>query len=153
MVSLNTQRDSHKQGFAEYKRQRRMSAAVIIMIIAAVTIFNLQNRSSISVQINDEMLGVAGPTQTVFIELADISDVSEIENFDFEKIQGSFSESDDVIEGEYTLDDIGEFTGIIRNNAGLVIEIEYSEGVFVFSGKSDKDTENLYQDLIAKIKE
>lgn len=154
MVRINGEYADRKAiqdaGFREMKRQRIMTLAAIFVIAGIFILLNLKGSSQISVQVNRDAVGVAGPDTTSFVPLKEITEIALADHYEIGTAVSAQNRAG-VYEGTYENREYGVYTACISSRCSRAIVIRYKEGTFVFSGLSDKDTENIYQQIIKEM--
>ena len=141
-------------GIPFYKRYRNSVLLIFIIIFIGMIIYgNTTGSGTVSLQISDEAVGVAGPNGTTTITMyEDIIDVSYYETFDIGDEIDAYDSSDNY-EGTYENDLLGEYSIIAYRKCEAMIVITTADGYFVFNRSSASSTEKNYNSLVEAIEE
>lgn len=103
------------------------------------------NSGSVTVQINDDVMGVAANGTTIFVELADVTSVELVDSID---IGGAEETESKVYSGKYENDEYGTFDLLAYKSSEHFIVVHHSGGVLVYSLKTTKLTQSSYETLL-----
>ena len=131
----------------------RISALIgFAAIFLFFTINSLVNDSSaVMSQLGNDVIGIAGADQSMYIYYEDISSVDYIESLD----PGMFvdgTETEDAYFATYQNDAYGQYQLFAYKHPGVYIVIQHTGGIIVFNSSSVRDTEVCYQNLKRAIK-
>lgn len=135
----------------QYQRSRQRTTLVIFLIlVVGVFLAGIVNGSdSLEVAVDANTLGVAGPEEyTHFIALADITEVTMIEEFEAGEAVDAI-DSKTMYVGIYENELFGEYEIIAYQSCTTVIAVYTQDAVFVVNGTSESATQKYY-DTIAE---
>ena len=136
----------------KFQPKKGFKSALIfnVVLILGVTIYTLfsGNSGSVMAQVNEEALGVAGGGVTVFVQVADISEAELVDTVDFGTPQQEIDEESKVYSGKYENSEFGVYDLCVYKDSEHYIVVHHSDGVLVYSLKSDKLTQESYEELV-----
>lgn len=142
-----------KEVSKEIRRQWIMTIIFVAFILAAVMIRGRSAGGRITVQVNNEAIGIAGETQgTVFVQMSEIENVEIIDVSEFDpgtKISGD--QTANLYEGSFDNEKYGEYTAVIGPNSEQLIVVKTPGQTIVFTGLSDTDTEQIYENITSRL--
>lgn len=137
-----------------YKRYRNSVLFIFLIIFVGMIIYSQMTGSgTVSLQIADEAVGVAGPNGTTVITMyEDITDIVYYDSFDIGDTVDAYDSSDNY-EGTYSNDELGEYDIIAYQKCEAMIVIYTEDGIFVFNRSSVSSTEKNYNSLVEAYEE
>ena len=137
------------EGLSYYKRYRKSVLIIVLIIFVGVMIYgNATGSGTVSVQINDEAVGVAGPNGTTTILMyEDVIGMEYYEDFSVGEALDAY-DSEQNYEGTYTNDLLGEYAIIAYQKCTSMIVIETEDGFFAFNYGSESKTQKNYETLL-----
>lgn len=135
----------------DYQTGRSFKSALIfnLILIIGVTVYMVfsGNSGSVIAQINEDAMGVAANGTTIFIDLADVTEVNLVYSIDIGEAQQEETESK-VYSGKYENSEYGTFDLLAYKNSESFIVVHHSGGVLVYSLKTEKLTQSSYEELM-----
>lgn len=132
-------------------KQKKITGIILLIIFIGGTLHSFASgRGSITVQVNEEAVGIAGPSmETVFIELDDIDSVQIFDSFDSGKcISGINTEK--YQDGIYWNQEFENYHLCVKKSVNAFIVIETDADKYIFNCESEKATDRIYQNLMKR---
>lgn len=128
---------------------RTISALLMMVIIGFVLIMSLGS-GAVSYEMDDTQLAVAGPDKSpIFLPYTSIQTVRLVSDFPIGHAVAAVDWNDGWC-GQYESDDVGPFT-LYAYSSGDYIVVEHTDGILIFSMKTQKATHKVYQALLEKV--
>lgn len=146
---MSTEEVEKKEPKSLFRRGRTLSYVIVAALFLIGVVQALTgSRGSVTSQIHEQHLGVAGTYgSAAFLNVTDVTDVQWLESFDFGScVDGE--ETGNTVSGTYSCANYGEYV-IHAYKEKPCIAVHHPDGVLVFNCSSDKQTEEMYQDLLA----
>lgn len=142
-------RFSEQNYHSQIKRNRWITTLIFILILFFGSLLAIRgNSGSVTVQVNDTMLGVLGSYgDASFIPLEEIEELQLIENLDV-GIQIEGETTDNTHSGTYQNEEFGEYILHIYTDKSPYIVVRHSGGkILVFNLGRESLTTGTYEDL------
>lgn len=145
---MSTEEVEKKELKSPFRRGRILSYVIVAALFLIGVVQALTgSKGTVTSQIHEQHLGVAGTYGTAaFLDLTTVTDIQWLETFDFGTcVDGD--ETGNTVSGTYSCTEYGEY--VVHAYKGKpCIAVFHPDGVLVFNCSSDKQTEEMYQDLL-----
>ena len=131
------------------KNARTFDIAVVVVIIAAILIYGaMLDSSTITMELADNGIGVAGPDKTTAILLyEDIVSVDYYEEFEVGDVVEE-TENDTVYNGTWQNALLGEYQLLAYRDCTAMIVVTTEETTFAFNGSDAAETAEYYEEIL-----
>ena len=131
------------------KNARTFDIAVVVVIIAAILIYGAMiDSSTITMELADNGIGVAGPDKTTVILLyEDIVSVDCYEEFEIGGVVEE-TENDTVYNGTWQNALLGEYQLLAYRDCDAMIVVTTEETIFAFNGSDAAETAEYYEEIL-----